>query len=277
MTDNSQFNFAGQDLRNQSFAGQDLRGADFSYADLRGCNFRNACLTGANFSHVRLGRSHLQSILRATVTLGVAVVMTDAVSRLVFGALGKTWEDPAWPFVLLLQGVMAGIGLATVLTLFAKRPLRSWAYWTAGLLIGALAGFFYGGYLNDTNPITAALGAVMGLLGMGMLLRLAGGEPWLRLGVMVGSAIAPYGFTFFVGMWAMAAWSTTNLFLALGLSGLGLSALWLTGYQLLKILADVKTLPGTFFQGADLTNAIFEGAILKQTDIALTALHPNYF
>jgi hypothetical protein len=268
MKEDSQFNFAGQNLRNRSFVGQDLRGADFSYADLRGCNFRKACLASANFSYARLGRSPFQTILRLSVTLGVALLMMDAVSRLVFGALGKTWEDPAWPFVLLLQGVMAGIGLATVLRLFAQRPLCVWAYRTAALLNGALLGFFYGGYLNNSNPGTAALGAMIGLLGMAILLRFVGSQLWLRLAVAMGSAIVLYGFTFFVGMWAIAAGSTQNIGLALGLSGLGLSTIWLCGYQLLQLIADLRMFPGTFFQGADLTNTIFEGAMLQQTDIA---------
>jgi hypothetical protein len=266
MRDNSQCNFAGQDLRNRSFAGQDLRGADFSHADLRGCNFRKASLTGANFSHARLGRSPFQSILRMSMAIGVALVMTDAVSRLVFGALGKTWEDPAWPFVVLLQGVMAAIGLTSVMSLWAKRPLRAWAYSASGLLTGALLGFFYGGYLNDSNPSSAGVGTIVGLMGMGILLRIAGHHPWLRVGVLVGRAIALYGFAFFVGMWAIAAWSTMNGLMAFGLSGLCLSALWLDGYQLFQLLADLKTLPGTFFQGANLTNTTFEGITLKQTD-----------
>ena len=193
----------------------------------------------------------------------------DAMSRLVFGALGTTWGNPAWPFVLLLQGVIAGIGLATVFRLFAQRPLCVWAYRTTALLNGALLGFFYGGYLNNSNPSTAALGAIIGLLGMAVLLRSLGNQLWLQLAVAMGSAIALYGFTFFVGMWAIAAWSTQNIVLALGLSGLGLSTIWLCGYQLFQLIADLKMFPGTLFQGADLTNTIFEGASLKQTDIEL--------
>jgi uncharacterized protein YjbI with pentapeptide repeats len=272
MKNNGQLNFAGQNLRNRSFAGQDLRGTDFSYADLRGCNFRKACLIGANFSYARLGRSPFQTILRLSITLGVAMLMMDAVSRLVFGALGKTWEDPAWPFVLLLQDVMAGIGLATVLRLFAQRPLCVWAYKTTALLNGALLGFFYGGYFNNSNPVTAMLGAIIGFLGMAILLRFVGRQSWLRLGVAMGSTIALYGFTFFVGMWAIAAWSTQNIVLALGLSGLGLSTIWLCGYQFLQLITNLKMFPGTFFQGADLTNAIFEDAILKQADIVSVLL-----
>ncbi len=258
MTDKSQSNFAGQNLRNRSFAGQDLRGADFSNADLRGCNFSKADLTGANFSHARVGRSRFQVVLRTSVTIGVALLMTDAVSRMVFGAMGKTWEDPAWPYVLLLQGVMACIGLAAAIALFAKHPLRLWAYGATALLNGALVGFFYGGYFYSSNPVTATVGAILGLLGMGMLLRIAGYQPWLKLGVSTASAIATYGLTFFVGMWVFAAWSTTNERLALGLSGLGLGLLWLTGCQLLQLLTEMKTLPGTFFQDADLKTINFE-------------------
>jgi uncharacterized protein YjbI with pentapeptide repeats len=79
-------------------------------------------------------------------------------------------------------------------------------------------------------------------------------------------AIALYGFAFFVGMWAIAAWSTMNILMAFGLFGLCIGILWLDGYQLFQLLADLKTLPGTFFEGADLTNTTFEGIILKHTD-----------
>jgi hypothetical protein len=159
---------------------------------------------------------------------------------------------------------MLAIGLTSAMSLWAKRPLRTWAYWAAGLLTGTLLGFFYGGYLNDSNPGTAAVGAIIGLVGMGMLFWIAGHHPWLRVGVLVGRAIALYGFAFFVEMWAIAAWSTMNVFLACLLSILGLSSLWFSGYQLLQLLSDLKKLPGTVFQGADLTNAIFEGEVLEQ-------------
>lgn len=279
MRDKSQCNFAEQDLRNRSFARQELKDADFSGADLRGCNFRNADLSGATFNRARMGRSGFQTVLRLTVTLGVAAVMADIVSQLVFGGLGKTWEDSAWPYVVLLQGISAGIGISAAIAahpasaLFSKRSLRQVAQWMAGMLNGALLGFFYGGYVSNANPLNAVFGAVAGLVMMGLLLRVAGHQPWLKLGVATASAIATYGFTFFVAMWAISAWTTANGLLALGLSILGLSALWLCGYQLIKLFTDIQTLPGTFFRGADLENVTFEGAILQQTDIALSAHH----
>ncbi|WP_404784251.1 pentapeptide repeat-containing protein [Altericista sp. CCNU0014] len=263
MRDKSQCSFAGQNLRNRSFARQDLRGADFSGADLRGCDFRKACAIGANFNRARMGRSRFQTGLRLSVILGVAAVTIDAVSRMVFGTLGKTWEDPAWFYVVLLHCVLAGIGVFSAITFFATRPFQQIGQWMTGLLNGMLFGFFYGGYFSNSNPSNATFGAIVGLLSMGLLLRVAIDRPWLKLGVATASASATYGFTFFVGMWAIAAWSTANVLLALGLSGVGASSLWLSGYQLLKLISDLKTLPGTFFQGADLSNTTFEGVILQ--------------
>jgi uncharacterized protein YjbI with pentapeptide repeats len=277
MSDKSQFNFTGQDLRNRSFARQDLRRADFSGADLRGCDFRKACLRGANFNRARMGRSGFQTVLRLTVTLGIAAIMADAVSQLVFGALGKTWEDSAWTYVVLFQGVSASIGLSSSVTFFAKRPFRQFAHWVAGLLNGALIGFFYGGYFSNSNPLHAALGAIAGLLIMGLLLRAVNHQPWLKLGVATASAIATYGFTFFVAMWVIAAWTTAHGLLALGLSMLGLSALWLCGYQLLRLFTDMQTLPGTFFQGADLEDVTSEGATLQKTDVTLNSHREKCF
>jgi Pentapeptide repeats (8 copies) len=267
MRNQGECDFVGQDLRNRSFERQDLSRADFSQADLRGCNFRRACLTGANFNHARMGRSGFQNILRIGLVVGTAALMTDAVSRLVFGALGRTWEDPTWPYIVTLQGVLAGIGLTSVSAFSMRHQVRRIAQWSMGLLIGALIGFFYGGSFSNSNPINATLGSITGVFMIGVLLRVAGHQPWVKLVVATASVIAIYGFTFFVGMWAIAAWSTAHFLLAFGLSGLSLSALWLTGHQILQLLTDLKTYPGTFFQDANLTGATFENVTVESTDI----------
>jgi Pentapeptide repeats (8 copies) len=276
MRNRNQFNYAGQNLRNRSFAQQDLSRADFSGADLRGCNFRKACLTGANFNHAQMGRSGFQNVLRIGLVIGVAALVTDAVSRLIFGALGRTWEDPTWPFIVLLQCVLAGIGLTAASAFSRRHRVRQVGQWSLGLLNGALIGFFYGGSFSNSNPINAALGAIIGILVMGVLLRVAEHQLWLKLVVSTASAIAIYGFTFFAGMWAIAAWSTAHSLLAFGLSVLSLGALWLTGHQILQLIANLKTFPGTFFQGADLTDATFEDAVLGYTDIDLGSWGKRY-
>lgn len=126
---------------------------------------------------------------------------------------------------------------------------------------------FYGGYLTNSNPFNAACGALIGIVFMILLLRYIGLQPWVKLGISTASAIAVYGFTFFIGTWAIAAWNPAHYLLGLGLSGLSLGSLWLAGYQVLQLLTDLKTLPGTFFKGADLTNATFENTVLMHTDL----------
>jgi hypothetical protein len=269
MKDQSQCNFAGQNLRNRSFAGQDLQGADFSGADLRGCNFRKAGLAGANFNRAQIGRSGFQHILRIGLTLWIALVMTDAVSRLVFGGLGKTWEDQTWPLVMLLQGVLLGAGLTSTVAFLTQHRRRYLARWCAGLLNGALVGFCYGGYFTNSNPAKATFGAIIGVFVVAALIRFVGPQPWVMLCIWTASTIALYGFTFFVSMWTIAAWGTAHYLLAFGLSVVGLGALWLTGHQILQLLTTFKTLPGKFFQGADLTDTTFEDVAVGQTDIDL--------
>lgn len=51
MTNNYQY----ANLRRRSFKGEELRGADFSHADIRGVNFRGVMLIGANFGQCRAG------------------------------------------------------------------------------------------------------------------------------------------------------------------------------------------------------------------------------
>jgi Pentapeptide repeats (8 copies) len=276
MRDQSQCNFAGQDLRNRSFARQDLSGAVFSGADLRGCNFRKACLVGATFNRAQLGCSGFQHSLRLGLIFCVALVMMDAVSRLIFAGLGKTWEDPTWPLVALLQSVLLSAGLTSTVAFLTQHRRRHLARWCAGWLNGALIGFCYGGYFTNSNPGKATFGAIIGVLVVTALIRFVGHQPWVMLSVWTASTIALYGFTFFVEMWAIAAWSTAHYLLAFGLSILGLGALWLTGHQVLQLLADLKTFPGNFFQGADLTDATFEDAIFGCTNIDLESWGKRY-
>ena len=47
--------YSNQNLRGRNFRGQDLRGANFANARIQGANFRGADLTGANFAGARAG------------------------------------------------------------------------------------------------------------------------------------------------------------------------------------------------------------------------------
>jgi Pentapeptide repeats (8 copies) len=264
-------NFSQQNLRNRSFANQDLSGANFQQADLRGCSFRRTYLMNANFDGAIVGPSSLQYLLRFMVILSVAVVVKEVYANLIFGGLGKTWEDSVWPLLLLLCCFFAAIGaLATLATrpLYRGRnPLMGWGLWgIAGLLNGALVGFYFGGTFSDNSPTKAAMGAVIGGLLVLVTLFVSPIQTLVRLAIITASAIATYGFAFYIGNWAIAALSTEKWLWGIILGCITVLYLGLFTHQVIQGLWLLRNSPGTFFRGADLTQTSFKNVKLHLTD-----------
>jgi hypothetical protein len=270
----SHLNFSQQDLRNRSFAGQDLSGANFRGADLRGCSFRKACLLGGTFDGAIVGSTNRQYLIRFMVIIGVAVIEKEVIANLLFGALGKTWEDSAWPFITLLLILLAAIGVLSVPTYLSKYLARKLPIgWIVGMLNGAVLGFYYGGAFSDNHPVTALLGGVCGAALLGCLPLIKRLQALTKIGIATAGAIATYGFSFYIGTWAIAALSTGQWLLMIGLGGITLFYLWLTTQQIFQLFWWVRYAPGTFFQGANLSNATFEGIQFDLTDLRETEKH----
>jgi Pentapeptide repeats (8 copies) len=239
--------FSHQDLRDRSFKGQALMGANFHGADLRGCDFSQAQLTGANFQNIRTGRTLKQVLPSLLLAIATALPLFDAISRLIFAALGQTPEDSGWFYVLLLYGVLGIAGLG-----YDKR--------LGGLsaaAAGAIVGFFYAGSWTGNDPKFAAIGAIVcGLL--------AAGASFWNWGIVLTTArlIARYGFAFLIATIALNHLSTQNPW---GLFWAFLSMLYtqLTITSLLALLRQFKRVVGTSFQSADLTDATFDHAKLS--------------
>ena len=88
-SNSSMTSFRNQNLQARSFRQQVLNGADFSGADIRGCNFNQAQLAGANFERVKAGLSPQKFARLSSLTIAIALLVGDALSRLIFGALGQ--------------------------------------------------------------------------------------------------------------------------------------------------------------------------------------------
>jgi uncharacterized protein YjbI with pentapeptide repeats len=71
--------FANQDLRDRSFKGKNLIGADFSGADIRGCNFCRSQLQAANFANVRAGKSRRQNVIASIASFVMALMFAGTV------------------------------------------------------------------------------------------------------------------------------------------------------------------------------------------------------
>jgi hypothetical protein len=265
----SHLNFSQQDLRNCSFAGRDLSGANFRGADLRGCNFRQACLVGATFEGAIVGSTNRQYLLRFLVIIGIAVIGKEVIANLLFGALGKTWEDSAWPFIMLLLILLAAIGVLSVPTYLPKSVTRKLPMgWLVGMLNGAVLGFYYGGTFSDNHPIKALLGGVCGAALLGCLPFIKRLQSLTKIGIATAGVIATYGFSFYIGTWAIAALSTGRWLLSIGLGGITFFYLWLITQQIFQLFCWVRYSPGTFFHGANITQATFEGVKFHLTDLA---------
>ncbi|MFB2836607.1 pentapeptide repeat-containing protein [Floridanema evergladense] len=277
--------FYRQNLRGRSFKRQDLRGANFSYADIRGSDFTQAILEGTNFSHTKAGLKlswliALQVVLLFLATLagfisayagafvgGILILDNQPLAGLLFVA--------SFTLILFLGFVSITIlrGIGTALWLFAVTVVTSIAIFLAfpgadysranaillaiviavnisGVLVGAIA-VAVSRILSKTWMLV-----FIGLatLGAAVLGTIAGSEEIIRTPKFVTALVIAIPVT-------------------LALVSLSLYIGWraIVGdkkYKLIRNIAIVLcTYGGTSFRGANLTNADFSYATLKNTDL----------
>ncbi|MEH2095903.1 pentapeptide repeat-containing protein [Nostoc sp.] len=221
--------YSGQNLRGRSFKGQNLTGANFSKADIRGANFTNAILKDADFTG---GKAGLQR--RWTIGLLIASWLLSGISgfsSILVGVLVTYIFDTK-----STQNVIIGIVSLIVILVFCIITIRK------GLIagLGAFAGAF----------AVAGAGAGAGAVAFAVAVAVAGA---------VAGAVAVAG-----GAFAFAVAGAFTLFSAYiswrSLAGDEKDA-WIRSFA----LAFAAT-GGTSFRNADLTDADFTGAILKNTD-----------
>jgi hypothetical protein len=290
MTKQQQLNFANQDLRNRSFKGRNLQGADFSGADLRGCNFSRALLIDANLERVQTGQTRRQLAVLVALALVVGLLVGDAVSRLIFAALGQTAEKAGWNFVLALYASLgiAGIGIGLKTLVKPRSLLAKMAGVVSATASGTLVGFFYGGTMGgqlfailqqdspgENNPQTAIVGAVF----LGLLMAVSSFKA--RNGIVpvivaTAGTVTAYGFAFLIGTTAIALLTTSHWFWGSVLGTVSVLYLWITLKALALIVQAIKQSWGTSFRKANLTNARFDGAKLENTEFreAIAAKKP---
>ncbi|HAA32761.1 MAG TPA: low-complexity protein [Cyanobacteria bacterium UBA8553] len=212
MASSSPLNFANQALRNRSFKGRNLNGADFSGCDIRGCDFSYALLQDANFERVKAGQTPKRFTTLVVVAVVVAVLTADALSRMIFGSLGRTLEQPAGSYILALgisMAIAGGLCACRVMT-GTKSMVGRVAMIVSGTASGALLGFFYGGSTTNNNPQIAIATAVIVAVVMAIAtFRFQRGL--VAVAVAVAGAVAGYGFAFLVGAIAIAFLSVQQL------------------------------------------------------------------
>lgn len=269
MTTPPPLDFANRDLRNRSFKGKNLNSANFSGADIRGCDFSNALLREANFAQVRVGQTPSRFISLSVAALILAGFAIHAFSLMVFGVLGRTAAESLWTYVIALYASLelAGAG-AAVLALEGLTPTVQCMFMTiSGSATGALLSFFYVGSLADQDPQVATIAAAIASLSVALLTFKVQHQAFVMAIATVGS-IAAYGFAFLAAASASAFLSAQHILIGLIWSALSLSYVVITLSALIASLKVIRRAFRTSFRNADLTNARFPGAKLRNVDFS---------
>ncbi len=290
--------FSRHNLRNRSFKNQDLTSANFEQADIRGCNFSGAILSGANFAYARAGVSLRQRVFLAALIAIVAGFVGDLMSRLVFSTVGQPPLDSAAPHLQFLYVMLSLSGLSPAWIAIANRNRSGKVVAIAmGVLCGAVVGFGAGFFYPDriqhglevlyqqnlpkllirirqvmsdlaTAKVTVALqstvvaGLVMGLLSCFHQ------KTWVKLMVSIARAILSYAAAVMWGVIAGAYIHAGNFLAGILFSLLTVVYLGCTTLSIRSVGYEWHHAIGTSFRGAELTQANFDFADLRNTDFS---------
>lgn len=269
MTTPPPLNFANQNLRDRSFKGKNLNRADFRGADIRGCDFSNALLQEANFAQVRAGQTPSRFILLSIAALILAGFAIHAFSLMVFGVLGRTAAESVWTYVIALYISLglAGAG-AAILVLEGLQPTVQRIFMIiSGSATGALLSFFYVGSLADQDPQVATIAAAIASLSVALLTFKVQHQA-LRVAIATVGSVAGYGFAFLAATTASAFLSTQHMLMGFIWSALSLGYVVIALSALVTSLKVARRAFRTSFRNADLTDARFTGAKLRNVDFS---------
>jgi uncharacterized protein YjbI with pentapeptide repeats len=290
--------FCGKQLRGRCFKGQNLTGADFSYADIRGANFTNAILKGANFSHAKAGLQNRWATALFIVSLIFATLSGFVV------AWASLYSGSRMLNSKLTSISLREVTVLIVFAVFFVVTIRK-GFWAGLKTVGfaILLALQFSVTLMMTLTITGGsktaetLGAALAANRVGVLAGIIAGV-WTLLGTLGGAlavALAVAGALVVAGSLAgvlagAVAMAVAGALVAVGavtLAGaLIVKVVWAEVIVLVGIYAACRALAGdekfalirrlvvaftatrgTSFQGADLTDADFTQATLKNTNL----------
>ena len=285
-------NFSNANLQGASLNGADLAGADFRHAHLQGVKFTAANLTGAKFNHAIAGLQNFWA-----VSLVIFSLFLSLLSGLFASSAGTSLAFLFFPVIVLVYGitpnvlVLVAFGVFAITTIFrgsgvgiATGVIASGLALIIQLLVGFLgakqgimalatsgmATLFLGivatvaiavavtaaGIASVPSIITGVL-AVAGIVSGILTVGASEVRVQAQTGELVG-LIAPGG--------AAAAWS-------LAITGVGVIIAWRALAEdekqnfIRQIAIFIAAIKGTSFRRANLTDANFMEAQLKNTDL----------
>jgi uncharacterized protein YjbI with pentapeptide repeats len=285
-------NYQRAKLKGKSFKGQDLTGVDFSYSDIRGADFTDAILRNTNFSRVKAGLQRRWVVILVTLVLLLSAISgllcTIGGSLLGFILLNSSRENvyigitsSIVLFVYFLLTVRRGVAAASGFLLMTMISAAIGAVLWAGIVAVAWTGIAASTGAMELAEIVAAIvtGALavvvvaVGLVVIAGAIAVAGAIGGLFI-VIVTVAIAGAA----CGVVGVAAGRVSIVAGAIGIiigvlvvllsASVGWGALFGDKKQSLirKVAFSLVTKYGTRFYNADLTDADFTQARLKNTN-----------
>ena len=268
-----QRDFRGVNLRGHSFKDQDLSGADFSEADIRGTNFTLTNLKGTKFSGAKAGLPNLSKIAIAMVLMFIAafsgvtlaLASISAASLLTPEAMKQYSMLPIvviailwtlFPVITIRQGLETSIGFAVVAGVFAISIAVAQSGTAPEVWYGALAGAGVIVSLVILAGVVASALTVAGVVAVVVIVVVVVIFT-ITLAATLAKAMA---INIAVAMTLVIA----PLAIYMGLQALAGNHKYIS---LNRIAITFTAIGGTSFRYADLTDANFTGAILKNTNL----------
>ena len=262
-------NFQRVNLRGQSFKGADLSGADFSEADIRSTNFKNANLQGVNFTGAKAG---LQKQLLALFLVGyifisllsgaywiylgslMLLLLGSSESKNFYSGLYSLFIFGIFLVITVRKGIMAGVITATTTVVIAEvGPFVGSSTIFIAIASAAIIAIF-----GTVVLAIAKVGALIGVIALIVIIAGVIASVEAKVGVLAGVATGAFSlFGLFIGWNAVNDDERDTLVRSFAV------AFAATG--------------GTSFQGANLIDAIFARAILKNTDFRKATLTRTCF
>jgi uncharacterized protein YjbI with pentapeptide repeats len=268
--------FRGSNLRGQSFKGKDLSSADFSEADIRGTNFTNATLKNTNFTGAKAGLQKrwlmgqlLTSFLVSALLNFVSVALNASFAAYLLN-LEQLKEFSYVPGLFLL---LIGITFFAI----ARQGLTARAATTSAVTVAftfviafAVILVVFAGAGAFAFVIADAIAVVIAFVIAGAIAVVIAGTffgIFSFAGVIAGAA---------AGAIAVASTGAVAVSVSIATVILSTQVNWQTsrGDEKFSPARNAgiafASIGGTSFRGADLTDANFKNAILKNTNFNCT-------
>ena len=291
-----------QNLQRRKFQGKDLSGFNFSNSDLRGANFSNTILRGADFTNAKMGMPTIEQSILTVLALSISVML-----GFMAGVSGVLMGFSFSSFVLKNYTFIPGLASFFCLAHFLYAAVNL-GYWPALktlirdsviVMFGLAFATVYS--LVMQHHTISLMGILSGIAAIFISAATSG-----AIALVVTSCLSIVGamYTAMVGVLALCTSSLISIVLAI--SGISLGQLFLNadndlafyissitslmivicgaqiGRETLKqpehflmtrrLTLNLLALGGTCFQNADLTDASFRNAIVKNSNFKKSIL-----